>query len=65
MKEVREVRIEFLQGVRFPGGAVKERATVKAVVESLEEVRRVVVAYPDKRPAKTQRDIYALCQGEG
>lgn len=32
---------------------------------SLEEVRRVVVAYPDKRPAKTQRDIYALCQGEG
>lgn len=32
---------------------------------SLEEVRRVVVAYPDKRPAKTQKDIYALCQGEG
>jgi hypothetical protein len=36
----RELRLDFYHGVRFPGGAVKGRATVYAVVETLEEVRR-------------------------
>lgn len=39
-KNVREVRLDFFHGVSFPGGGVKERATVMAVVETLEEVRR-------------------------
>jgi hypothetical protein len=38
-KDVREVRLDFF-GVHFPGGAVKERATVRALVEGLEEVER-------------------------
>lgn len=38
-KDAREVRFDFFHGVSFPGGAVKDRATVQAVVESLEEVR--------------------------
>jgi hypothetical protein len=38
-KDVREVRLDFF-GVRFPGGAVKERATVRALVEGLEQVER-------------------------
>jgi hypothetical protein len=33
----RELRLDFGKGVRFPGGAVKGRATVHAVVESLKE----------------------------
>ncbi|MEZ0368334.1 MAG: GspE/PulE family protein [Candidatus Sericytochromatia bacterium] len=32
-------------------------------ITTLDEIRRVVVSYPDGRPAQTQRDIYALCQG--
>ena len=32
-------------------------------ITSLDEIRRVVVSYPDGRPAQTQRDIYAICQG--
>jgi hypothetical protein len=36
----RELRLDFFHGVRFPGGAVRGRATVYAVVETLEEVRR-------------------------
>jgi hypothetical protein len=38
-KTVREVRFVFAHGVSFPGGAVKERADLRAVVESLEEVQ--------------------------
>jgi hypothetical protein len=35
----RELRLDFVHGVRFPGGRVTERATVFAAVNSLEEVR--------------------------
>jgi hypothetical protein len=33
----RELRLDFAHGVRFPGGQVNVRATVFAIVESLEE----------------------------
>ena len=36
----RELHLDFFHGVRFPGGRVKDRATVHAKVKSLEEVRR-------------------------
>jgi hypothetical protein len=34
----RSVRLDFRNGVRFPGGEVDKRAVVEATVESLEEV---------------------------
>jgi hypothetical protein len=34
--DTRELRLDFCNGVRFPGGQVKGRATVHAIVESLE-----------------------------
>lgn len=33
-------------------------------ITSLSEIRRVVIPYPDGLPPKTQKDIYALCQGD-
>jgi hypothetical protein len=38
--DTREFRLDFVEGVRFPGGQVKGRAIVNASVESLEEVSR-------------------------
>jgi hypothetical protein len=35
-----ELRLDFFEGVSFPGGAVKERGTVTARLETLEEVRK-------------------------
>jgi hypothetical protein len=36
----RELRLDFCNGVRFPGGRVNGRATVFATVETLEELNR-------------------------
>jgi hypothetical protein len=36
----RELRLDFFHGVRFPGGTVKERATLCAPLLSIQEVRR-------------------------
>jgi hypothetical protein len=36
----RELRLDFCNGVQFPGGRVKGRATVFATVEALEELNR-------------------------
>jgi hypothetical protein len=36
----RQFLLDFCGGVRFPGGEVKERATVVAIVEELQEARK-------------------------
>ena len=46
----RELLLDFYHGVRFPGGQVNKRATVVAVVESMEEVRA------NARPRKVNKD---------
>jgi hypothetical protein len=39
-KNTRELGLHFDHGVRFPGGAVKKGVGVRAVIETLEEIRR-------------------------
>jgi hypothetical protein len=39
-KDTRELRLDFSDGIKFPGGEVKGRATVHCKIEELEEVNR-------------------------